>query len=169
MSSMRYKILSYLLLISILYPQTFLDLTPRPSYNIQKIDVPIVVDGQLNESVWDFAQIATGFTDTGIFQGEQAAFKTEAKVLYDNQNLYIGFIAYTPPEKIRTSISKRDNINDDDDYVGIQLDLFDDEALIYGIAASPSATQIDGRSGFGFDKSLDLIFDVQTTLSLIHI
>ncbi len=165
MSSMRYKILSYLLLISILYPQTFLDLTPRPSYNIQKIDVPIVVDGQLNESVWDSAQIATGFTDTGIFQGEQAAFKTEAKVLYDNQNLYIGFIAYTPPDKIRTSISKRDNINDDDDYVGIQLDLFDDESLIYAIAASPSATQIDGRSGYGLDKSLDLIFDAQTTIT----
>ena len=165
MSSMRYKILLCIAFVSSLYSQTFLDLTPRPSYDIQKIDTPIIIDGQLNESVWEFAQIATGFTDTGIFQGEKSAFKTEVKALYDNQNLYVGFIAYTPPEKIRTSISKRDNINDDDDYVGIQLDLFDDEALIYGIAASPSATQIDGRSGFGFDKSLDLIFDVQTTIT----
>ena len=68
MSSMRYKILLCIAFVSSLYSQTFLDLTPRPSYDIQKIDTPIIIDGQLNESVWESAQIATGFTDTGIFK-----------------------------------------------------------------------------------------------------
>ena len=83
MSLMRYKILLYLTFVNVLYSQTFLDLTPRPSYDIQKIDSSIIIDGQLNESVWESVQIATGFTDTGIFQGKKSAFKTEVKALYD--------------------------------------------------------------------------------------
>ncbi len=148
--------------VGLLFAQSFLDLTPRPSYNINKIDTPITLDGQLNEESWKLAQIATGFTGTGVFQGEPAAFKTEAKLLYDDSNLYVAFIAYTPPEKIRTSLSKRDNLNGDD-WVAIDIDLFGDESLIYGIGANPSGVQIDGRSGFRFDASLDLIFDVETS------
>ena len=159
------KTLFIWILLSSVFAQSIKDLTERPIYNIQRISSSIIIDGDLTESAWNSAQVATRFTDTGVFQGEIATLKTEAKALYDDKNLYISFIAYSPPEKIRTSISKRDNINDDDDYVGVQLDLFDDESLIYGIAASPSGTQIDGRSGYGFDSSLDLIFDVQSTIT----
>ena len=155
----------YILFLGFLYSQSFLDLTPRPLYNINKIDTPITLDGQLNESVWQSAQIATGFTDTRAFQGEPAAFKTEVKLLYDNTNLYVGFIAYTPPEKIRTSLSKRDHLNDDDNWVGVDIDLFDDEALIYAFGSNPSGVQIDGRGGYRLDKSLDLIFDVKTSIT----
>jgi hypothetical protein len=151
------------ILLTNLFSQSFTDLTPRLSYDINKIDTPITIDGQLDEESWGLAQIATGFTGTNVFQGEPAAFKTEAKLLYDDSNLYVAFIAYTPPEKIRTSLSKRDNLNDDDDWVVIELDLFGDESLIYGIGANPSGVQIDGRSGYRFDTSLDLIFDVKTS------
>ena len=159
---MKKQFIIYILLTN-LFSQSFTDLTPRPSYDINKIDTPITIDGQLNEESWGLAQIATGFTGTNVFQGEPAAFKTEAKLLYDDSNLYVAFIAYTPPEKIRTSLSKRDNLNDDDDWVVIELDLFGDESLIYGIGANPSGVQIDGRSGYRFDTSLDLIFDVKTS------
>ena len=100
------------ILLTNLFSQSFTDLTPRLSYDINKIDTPITIDGQLNEESWGLAQIATGFTGTNVFQGEPAAFKTEAKLLYDDSNLYVAFIAYTPPEKIRTSLSKRDNLID---------------------------------------------------------
>jgi hypothetical protein len=158
---MKKQFIIYILLTN-LFSQSFTDLTPRPSYDINKIDTPITIDGQLDEESWGLAQIATGFTDTNVFQGEPAAFKTEVKLLYDDSNLYVAFIAYTPPEKIRTSLSKRDNLNGDD-WVVIDLDLFGDESLIYGIGANPSGVQIDGRSGFRFDTSLDLIFDVKTS------
>ena len=158
---MKKQFIIYILLTN-LFSQSFTDLTPRPSYDINKIDTPITIDGQLDEESWGLAQIATGFTGTNVFQGETAAFKTEAKLLYDDSNLYVAFIAYTPPEKIRTSLSKRDNLNGDD-WVAIDLDLFGDESLIYGIGANPSGVQIDGRSGDRFDTSLDLIFDVKTS------
>ena len=159
---MKKQLIIYILLTN-LFSQSFTDLTQRPSYNINKINTPITLDGQLDEESWGLAQIAIGFTDTGAFQGDPAGFKTEAKLLYDDSNLYVAFIAYTPPEKIRTSLSKRDNLNDDDDWVVIELDLFDDESLIYGIGTNPSGVQIDGRSGYRFDTSLDLIFDVKTS------
>ena len=160
-----HKKLIYVLFLGFLYSQSFLDLTPRPSYNINKIDTPITLDGQLDEESWGLAQIATGFTDTRAFEGDPAAFKTEVKLLYDDTNLYVGFIAYTPPEKIRTSLSKRDNLNDDDNWVGVDIDLFDDEALIYAFGSNPSGTQIDGRGGYRLDRSLDLIFDVKTSIT----
>ena len=88
-----HKKLIYVLFFGFLYSQSFLDSTPRPSYNINKIDTPITIDGQLDEESWGLAQIATGFTGTNVFQGEPAAFKTEAKLLYDDSNLYVAFIA----------------------------------------------------------------------------
>ena len=157
--------LIYILFLGFLYSQSFLDLTPRPSYNINKIDTPITLDGKLDEESWGLAQIATGFTDTRAFEGDPAAFKTEVRLLYDDTNLYVGFIAYTPPEKIRTSLSKRDHLNDDDNWVGVDIDLFDDEALIYAFGSNPSGIQIDGRGGYRLDKSLDLIFDVKTSIT----
>ena len=159
------KILFICLLLSSVFTQSIKDITERPVYNIQKISSSIIIDGDLTEPEWSSAQVATGFTDTRAFEGEPAAFKTEVKLLYDDTNLYVGFIAYTPPEKIRTSLSKRDNLNDDDNWVGVDLDLFDDEALIYAFGSNPSGVQIDGRSGYGLDKSLDLIFDVKTSIT----
>ena len=82
-----HKKLIYVLFLGFLYSQSFLDLTPRPSYNINKIDTPITLDGQLDEESWGLAQIATGFTDTRAFEGDPAAFKTEVKLLYDDTNL----------------------------------------------------------------------------------
>ena len=98
-------------------------------------------------------------TDRGTFQGQPSDLKTEARLFYDDKILYVGFKAFVDREDLRYSITKRDNLDEKDDRVWINIDAFDDESLTYGLGVSAGGVQIDGRATYGFDKSLDLIYE----------
>ena len=158
------SLLIIFILISTAFGQSIKDLTERPLYNSKKTTDKIEIDGNLDENVWSEAQIATNFTGSGIFQGQPSELRTEAKIVYDDKFLYVAFIAFVNKDDLRYSVTKRDNVNGRDDRVFIQIDAFDDESLIYGIGVSASNAQIDGRAGFGWDQSLDIIYDTAVTI-----
>jgi len=152
------------ILLTNLFGQSFTDLTERPTYNPQKITSSIILDGTLDEQVWLSAQVATNFIGTGLFQGESAPLNTEAKLLYDDTHLYVGFVAYIDREDLRFSITQRDNLDDRDDRVWINIDAFDDESLTYVIGVSAGGAQIDGRATYNVDQSLDLIYETEVKI-----
>lgn len=147
-----------------LFSQSFKDLTERPQYNPQFIDTEVILDGKLDEVFWQTAQIATDFTQTGAFQGEPSPYKTEVRSVMDADNLYFAFKSYFTEGKLNTSISKRDQLQDRDDRSWIEIDAFGDEGLIFAIGANPSGIQVDGRGGYGFDSSLDFIYEVASKI-----
>jgi len=57
-----------------------------------KIDEPIKIDGKLEESSWSQAEKVELNYEIQITDNKPAHQKTIAMVLYDNQNLYFGFI-----------------------------------------------------------------------------
>ena len=126
------KFLIFIILISTIFSQSFKDLTERPIYNPIKIEKPIIFDGAVDNQEWSKAQIATNFNGSGTFQGQPSDLQTEARLFYDENNIYVGFIAYVDKEDLRYSITKRDNLDEKDDRVWINIDAFDDEALTYG-------------------------------------
>lgn len=158
------KQLLLLLLTTVAFSQSFKDLTERPIYNPIKIDNPIKFDGVVDNDEWAQAQIVTNFNGSGTFQGKPADLNTEARLFYDDKNLYIAFKAFVDKEDLRYSITKRDNLDERDDRVFINIDAFDDEALTYGIGVSAGGAQIDGRATYGFDQSLDIIYDSKVTI-----
>ncbi len=158
------KYLITIILISSIYGQSFKDLTERPTYNPVKIDEPIVFDGVVDDQEWSRAQVATNFNGSGTFQGQPSDLRTEARLLYDHKNIYVGFKAFVDREDLRYSITKRDNLDDKDDRVWINIDAFDDESLTYGIGVSAGGAQIDGRATYGFDQSLDLIYESKVSI-----
>ena len=158
------KFLIVIILISTIFSQSFKDLTERPTYNPIKIEKPIIFDGVVDNQEWSKAQIATNFNGSGTFQGQPSDLRTEARLFYDEKNIYVGFIAYVDKEDLRYSITKRDNLDEKDDRVWINIDAFDDEALTYGIGVSAGGVQIDGRATYGFDKSLDLIYESKVSI-----
>lgn len=160
---MKKNFILYILLTN-LFGQSFTDLTERPTYNPQKITSSIILDGTLDEQVWLSAQVATNFIGTGLFQGESAPLNTEAKLLYDDTHLYVGFVAYIDREDLRFSITQRDNLDDRDDRVWINIDAFDDESLTYVIGVSAGGAQIDGRATYNVDQSLDLIYETEVKI-----
>ena len=158
------KYLITIILISSIFGQSFKDLTQRPTYNPIKIDKPIIFDGVVDSEEWSMAQIATNFNGSGTFQGKPSDLRTEARLFYDDKNIYVSFKAFVEREDLRYTITKRDNLDDKDDRVWINIDAFDDESLTYGIGVSAGGVQIDGRATYGFDKSLDLIYESKVSI-----
>ena len=157
-------ILITLIFISSVFSQSFKDLTERPIYRPIKIGQPINFDGIIDNNEWSKAQVATNFIGSGTFQGLPSELRTEARLFYDDSNLYVGFKAYVDKEDLRYSITKRDNLDGKDDRVWINIDAFDDESLTYGIGVSAGGVQIDGRATYGFDQSLDLVYDSKVAI-----
>jgi len=56
---------------------------------VRKTPKPIKIDGKLEEPAWKTAPSTGLFVNT--MNGEPAQPNTEAKLLWDNQNLYIAF------------------------------------------------------------------------------
>lgn len=81
---------------------------------------------------------------------------TTAYLSYDVKNLYIVFVCEDEPEKIRARMSKRDDI-DDDDQVRVYLDTFLDHQHAYIFGANPLGVQLDGTVLEGHDA--DFKFD----------
>src|SRR5262245_23238247 len=54
----------------------------------------IVLDGHLEEASWQTAIPATDFITKLPREGRPSAERTEARFLYDDDNLYVGFTSY---------------------------------------------------------------------------
>ena len=68
------------------------------------------MDGQGLEASWGSANIATDFLELNPTEGKPPRFKTEVKVLFDDNNIY--FLAYCHddyPDSIFTQLGERDD------------------------------------------------------------
>ena len=86
------------------------------------------IDGILEEEIWDSAPAATDFTQKQPDEGTPATERTEVKIVYDDDNLYLGIMCYdSEPRKIIATEKRRDsdNIYDNDNFQ-IMLDTFHD-------------------------------------------
>jgi hypothetical protein len=79
---------------------------------------PVKVDGKLDDEVWSKAPSSGLFVDT--LTGGPATQKTEAKVAYDDKNLYIAFVC--DDEDIWSAFKKRDDKLWTDEAVEVFLD-----------------------------------------------
>ena len=69
----------------------------------------ITVDGKLEEPTWMLAIPATDFTQQRPHPGELATQRTEARFIYDDENLYVGIICFdSDPEHITVNSLQRD-------------------------------------------------------------
>jgi hypothetical protein len=97
-----------------------------------------------------------------IFPGDNVSTSKPTKVLigFDKENLYLGFLAFDEPEKVRATIAKRDAIFDDDT-VRILFDTYDDQRRAYVLWFNPLGIQADGihTEGVGIDYSVDVVME----------
>ena len=120
-------------------PNTSLD------FSIRKFPAAPTIDGKINESVWYSATRVGNFSEISPGDNTQPPVRTEVLVAYDDKNLYIGVICYDPePNKIRASITDRDNIGNDD-FAGILIDTFQDQQTSYEFFVNPYGIQFDQR------------------------
>ena len=124
------------------------------------------IDGQLNDDVWRGATVFGDFVQTQPGDNTQPSHPTEVMMGYDSKHLYIAFKVIQDRDKVRATVSRRDNIFDDD-YIGMYLDTFNDKRQAYTIFFNPYGIQADGTmtEGRGEDYSVDIVMESKGVLT----
>lgn len=91
--------------------------------------------------------------------GAPASQETKVYFGYDAANLYVVFLAFDEPQKVRATLSRREDVFEDD-LVEIMLDTFKDQRRAYAFACNPVGVQWDAiwTEGQGFDDSFDTVW-----------
>ena len=123
----------------------------------------IKIDGDLSENMWSNAAISEKFITFSPIFGEALGRETKVWTAYDNKNLFFAFKCYdTEPNKIKTSISQRDNIGRDD-WVAVIIDTMANKQSSYEFYVNPNGIQDDGITsavnGWVFDIAPDFVWE----------
>ena len=135
-------------------------------------DDEIVLNGTLNESVWQDAQMITGFTQREPVQGKPASFDTEVRILFDSKFLYVGAIckdSLTDRKRLRVRNLQRDFSGFGNDRFSVALDGLMDKRNAVGFEVTPYGSQrelqvIDGDESDG-NVDWDALWYVRTQVT----
>src|SRR5688572_13483886 len=128
----------------------------RPSFNYEsavaervatavRISDEIRIDGRLEESAWDLASPATDFYQWARI-GQPATNKTEARFLYDDENLYVGVNMWDADIDKRVVNELKEDYNfRDTDGVSIILDTLNDNRSGFIFGTNPAGARRDGQ------------------------
>ena len=119
-----------------------------------------VLDGVLDDDVWRQAAVLDSFTHGRPIEGIRDTLGTTCLVMYDGQNLYIGFRANDDPKLVQAPIVPRDQVWQGD-WVGVSIDTYHDKQRSVFITANPVGIQMDGVDREGADS--DMAPDFQYT------
>lgn len=110
-----------------------------------QIDDAIRLNGFLDEPVWQSIPALSDFTQRELQEGAKPTEKTQVRVAYDGNNLYIGVICYdSEPEKIRNNELTWDGNLREDDHFSLMLDTFNDQRTGYLFTVNPNGARADG-------------------------
>lgn len=154
----------------------------RRTATATRTDSPPTIDGRLEDAGWTAAPVVTGFLQHEPFEGRPASERTEVRVLYDDEALYVGaWLFDSNPGGIVVGESRRDASLEDTDAILIVLDTYLDRQNAFVFGTSPAAVEYDGQvtregggggpgrnrqqsgSGGGFNLNWDGSWRVQTS------
>jgi len=132
---------------------------------IAQTNESIKIDGKLDESIWQTAEVATNFWQKLPYFKENADPLTEVRLAYDKDNIYIAAKCYQSDPVIIQSL-KRDDYWDNDAF-GIVLDPLNTKANAYLFGCSAAGVQWDAlrteTSGINADWSNKWFAEVEVT------
>jgi hypothetical protein len=115
----------------------------------------IRLDGLLDEPIWEAADVIDGLRQREPGEGAPASERTEVRIAFDDEALYVGVIAYdSDPERVVARILQRDKVMTPvflgagvefagDDAVAILLDPFDDNRNGVIFATNPNGAEFE--------------------------
>ena len=138
---------------------------------IPKIGAPLSIDDfsgmrPLPELAGKLA-IVEDFIQSDPTDGARPSQKTVVYMAYDDDNVYVIFAAFdSSPEKIRASLSRREAFSEDEDWIEVYFDTFNDQRRAYCFSTNALGIQWDSRysetssnSGFsGHQPSFDALW-----------
>ncbi|MBT8228640.1 MAG: carbohydrate binding family 9 domain-containing protein [Bacteroidia bacterium] len=106
----------------------------------------ISIDGRMSEDAWRTAEIATDFLERDPTEGRKPEFKTEVRVLYDDDNVYVlGYCYDNYPDSILTQLGERDDRLNADRF-SVSFDTYNKMLDAFTFSVSSSGVQSDSRT-----------------------
>ena len=158
-------------------------LTGRPSVTAVFANEPPLIDGQLDDAIWQRAAVITEFVQTSPVEVAPATEDTEVYFAFDSTHLYLAMYAhYSNPGMMRANRVDRDRASFSDDTISVYFDTFLDQQRAFVFTLNGYGVQGDSlmgggqRGGGGFrgggssrgtprgDSSWDVLFDSSGTL-----
>jgi len=139
----------------------------------QSLSIPyyqqsIILDGQLDEAIWQKAQHFPLNYIIEPFENNKPMVQTDVYIYESGENLYVGFKAQDPhPEQIRAYLRDRDKVWNDD-LVGFKLDTLNTHKLAYHFYVNAKGVQIDSiESGITqrYNDNWDAVWQAKTAIS----
>lgn len=121
-------------------------------YRVSHMNEPIAIDGDLSESSWESAEVATDFWMNYPVDDRKVdhRLRTEVRVMADEQFIYIGATCYGPPGHVIKTL-KRDAEFWDGDGFGVVIDPVNEKTNGYTFGISPAGVQteylVTGQAG----------------------
>lgn len=136
------------------------DIVKKKIYNTKPINSVPVIDGILNDAVWDTLDWSDDFTQKAPDEGKPPTYQTMFKIGYDDKFLYVGIRALDDkPNEIQQRLSRRDGFAGD--RVNVIIDSYHDKrtAFVFTVtAAGVKGEEIATNNGQNWDASWNPIW-----------
>lgn len=136
----------------------------RKTGQAARVGVAPRLDGQLDDACWLQAPVMGDFVANSPSFGQPAAEKTEVRIVYTNEAIYVGAYLYQLHGKVRTDLCPRDDSGTGDQF-HIAFDTYRDRQNAFRFQITASNVQLDGRmSPTNFDVSWDAVWESKVKL-----
>ena len=129
-------------------------LAGRPNVTAVRTAQPPLIDGNLDDAIWQRATRITEFVQQSPLEGQPATEDTEVYLAYDDEHLYFGIYAhYSEPSMMRANRVDRDQAFFGDDLISVYFDTFLDQQRAYVFSVNGYGVQndsiLEARGGGG--------------------
>ncbi|MGG9970993.1 DUF5916 domain-containing protein [Ferruginibacter sp. SUN002] len=118
---------------------------------IKRTTAAIKIDGDLSDSAWATAPLATNFVERNPtpFKPEDPANATQMYLLYSDEGIYIGgYFHESNVDSIAKELTGRDGFGNND-FAGIIFDTYDDQLNGFEYFVTPLGEQWDSKMSYG--------------------
>ena len=120
---------------------------------------PIQIDGRLEESDWDLAEPVSDFVQVEPREGGTPTERTEVRVLFDQDRLYIGVYLYdSSPDRILINDLQRDFQTREGDVFGVIVDAFNKNRTSFAFFTNAEGAKNDSQ-GLGNGRYTNTSWD----------
>ena len=140
--------------------------TPRRELRAAKAG-PIKLDGRLDEPSWTTAPVGSDFVQRYPDPGLPATMRTEVRILYDADAIYVGARMFDPhPDSIAAPLGRRDPGDLSSDWIDVIFDSYNDRRTAYRFGVNPAGTKLDVYhfNDDDDDNSWNALWDVATRI-----
>ncbi len=132
-----------------------------PEFQVSRTASAPVIDGELGDEAWLGSPLdLDSWVTYNPHRGETVPLRTDVRIAYDDRNIYFAFHCFdAEPDKIRTTMSRRDSVFSDD-WIAVSLDSAGTGQTAYHLFVNPSGVQMDALNTSNGERfEADVIWD----------